>query len=84
MASPQCLGYSRYRKVTRDLCAPPRDKVVKTAKETVERIQASFLFIATDNDPMLDEFRQVFESLNVSVSILNSLGAFLAQIHILD
>ena len=84
MASPQCLGYSRYRKVTRDLCAPSRDKVVKTAKETVERIQASFLFIATDNDPMLDEFRQVFESLNVSVSILNSLGAFLAQIHILD
>ena len=72
MESPQCLGYSKYskgisgHKVSQDLCAPPKDIILKTVKEIVVKIDAQFLFIATDNNPMLDDFEKNLQPLNVS------------------
>ena len=66
MESPQCLGYSRYRKVTRDLCDPPRDEVLQTVESVVSMVNARYLFIATDNDPMIEDFKEVLRPLNVS------------------
>jgi len=77
MESPQCLGYSKYRKgmpdhkVSRDLCAPPKDIILKTVKEIVVKIDAQFLFIATDNNPMLDDFEKNLQLLNVTIRFLN-------------
>ena len=67
MESSQCLGYSRYRnKVTRDLCAPPQDEIVSAVKKKIVANEAKFLFVATDNNPMMSEFREILDPLNVS------------------
>ena len=52
MASPQCLGYSRYRSVTRDLCFPPKQDILNRTEEAVRKYRAKFVFVATDNDPI--------------------------------
>ena len=76
MESPQCLGYSKYRKgmpdlkVSRDLCAPPTDTILKTVEEIVVKIDAQYLFIATDNNPMLNDFQKHLQPLNVSNLLL--------------
>lgn len=66
MASPQCLGYSRYRTVTRDLCFPPKKDILKRIEEAVKKYRAKAVFVATDSDPMLDELNFRLKGLNVS------------------
>ena len=67
MESPQCLGYSRYRsKVTRDLCAPPQEEILSAVRKQVVANEAKFLFVATDNNPMITEFKKILDPLNVS------------------
>lgn len=66
MASPQCLGYSRYRTVTRDLCFPAREDVLNRTEQAVRKLGAKALFVATDNDPMLEELKLRLKGMNVS------------------
>ena len=66
MASPQCLGYSRYRTVTRDLCFPPKQDILNRTEEAVIKYRAKAVFVATDSDPMLDELKFRLKGLNVS------------------
>ena len=65
MASPQCLGYSRYRTVTRDLCFPPKQDILNRTEEAVRKYKAKAVFVATDNDPMLEELKIRLKGLNV-------------------
>lgn len=66
MASPQCLGYSRYRTVTRDLCFPPKQDILNRTEEAVRKYRAKAVFVATDSDPMLEELKITLRGLNVS------------------
>ena len=66
MASPQCLGYSRYRAVTRDLCFPPKKDILKRTEEAVRKYGAKAVFVATDSDPMIDVLNFRLKGLNVS------------------
>lgn len=78
MESPQCLGYSQYRKVSRDLCAPPIDEIIKEVKDRVMEINAKFVFIATDNDPMISDFEKILTPINVSGLLLIHLNDILS------
>jgi len=66
MASPQCLGYTRYRTVTKDLCFPPRQDILNRTEEAVRTYDAKAVFVATDNDPMIDHLNFRLKGLNVS------------------
>lgn len=66
MASPQCLGYSRYRTVTRDLCFPPREDILNRTEQAARKHGAKAVFVATDNDPMLEELKLRLARINVS------------------
>ena len=65
MASPQCLGYSRYRTVTKNLCFPPKEDILNRTEEAVRKTGAKSVFVATDSDPMLEELNFRLEGLNV-------------------
>lgn len=71
MASPQCLGYSRYTTVTRDLCFPPKDDILNRTEEAVKKYSAKAVFVATDSDPMLDVLAFRLKGLDVQVVHLN-------------
>ncbi|CAH3149679.1 unnamed protein product [Porites lobata] len=71
MASPQCLGYSRYRTVTRNLCFPPKEDILNRTEEAVKNLGAKAVFVATDYDPMLTELNSRLKGLNVQVFHLN-------------
>lgn len=57
MASPQCLGYTHYRKLTKEICFPSRGEILNRTKAIVESIKASSVYVATDNDPMLSDLK---------------------------
>ncbi|XP_031560080.1 GDP-fucose protein O-fucosyltransferase 1-like, partial [Actinia tenebrosa] len=57
MASPQCLGYSQYRKLNKEICFPSKVEMLNRTKATVERIKASAVYVATDNEPMLSDLK---------------------------
>ncbi|XP_068678139.1 LOW QUALITY PROTEIN: GDP-fucose protein O-fucosyltransferase 1-like [Montipora foliosa] len=71
MASPQCLGYSQYRTVTRDLCFPPKQDILNRTEQTVRNHGVKSVFVATDNDPMLEELNFKLKGMNVQVFHLN-------------
>lgn len=71
MASPQCLGYSRYRTVTKELCFPPKQDILNRTEEAVRRFNAKAVFVATDSDPMTDELKFRLKGLNVQIFHLN-------------
>ena len=66
MASPQCLGYSRYRGVSEDLCFPPKEEVLNRTELVARDIGAKAVFVATDNDPMIEDLRARLQDLGVS------------------
>lgn len=71
MASPQCLGYSRYRTVTKELCFPPKQDILNRTEEAVRRFKAKAVFVATDSDPMTEELKFRLKGLNVQIFHLN-------------
>ncbi|PFX25598.1 GDP-fucose protein O-fucosyltransferase 1-like [Stylophora pistillata] len=71
MASPQCLGYSRYRTVTKELCFPPKQDILNRTETAVRRFGAKAVFVATDNDPMKEELKFRLQGLNVQIFHIN-------------
>ncbi|KAK3751827.1 hypothetical protein QZH41_013285, partial [Actinostola sp. cb2023] len=67
MASPQCLGYSYYRTVTRELCFPSKEEILNQTKQIVGKTNAKSVYVATDNDPMLSDLRTSLADLKVIV-----------------
>lgn len=55
MGSPQCCGYDRKYKLTKEMCLPPKDVIVEKVKEIAKLHGANHVFIATDKDPMMEE-----------------------------
>lgn len=66
-ASPQCVPAGSQKKLTYNMCFPPRKDVVKKVKTIVKKAKAKRVFVATDNDPMIKELSGALKSLKVSV-----------------
>jgi len=56
MESPQCLG--RHGKVTYDICYPSKEAILQQTVDTVEKIQAKAVFVASDSDQLLERLQE--------------------------
>eukprot|EP00117_Sycon_ciliatum_P019421 scpid61135/ scgid17610/ GDP-fucose protein O-fucosyltransferase 1; Peptide-O-fucosyltransferase 1 len=63
MASPQCVGYEAGTgTVTKDMCLPSRHSIAQHTAEAVSKIGANAVYVATADDPMLDDLRSALGS----------------------
>ena len=69
MASPQCLGYSGQQKVTKTICFPPKEEIIQRTTRIVKNINAKYVFVATDHDPMVQDLEQALQNLGVSFAV---------------
>jgi len=63
-ASPQCIREGS-KKLTYEMCFPPKKEILKRVKKVVKKIKARRVFVATDHDPMLKDLSQALKSLKV-------------------
>lgn len=56
-SSEQCTGYDRKRQFTEDMCNPPSKEIERKVRMHLKRIGSTNLFIATDNEPLIDYFK---------------------------
>lgn len=61
MSSPQCVGYVKYKalKLTQEMCLPPKDMILQNVLEIIKKYNATTLFVATDKDAMVNEFKNL-------------------------
>lgn len=56
MESPQCLGrYPNKEDVNPNLCFPSTKEILKRVKKAVNKVKAKYVYVATDNNPMVDK-----------------------------
>ena len=64
--SAQCLGYRmEHGQLSSDLCFPPESTVLKQIKRAVKRIKANSVFVATDNDAMIEKIQKALKKQKV-------------------
>lgn len=66
MASPQCLHGTKDQ-LTKEMCYPSKEKVLRLTKEVLTSTGAKVLFIATDRYPMIEEFTNKLKELEVHI-----------------
>lgn len=73
MASPQCLDLpsSKLPYVTKRLCFPSDDDILRLLKNTVLRTRIRNIYIATDKRPMIKEIEEHLSAQRVSVKHLD-------------
>ena len=54
-------------------CIPPKKEVLKRTKNIAKQIKAKSVFVATDNNAMLDELTKALKKLGICVAFSNSL-----------
>lgn len=69
-ASPQCIDPSSNKKLTYEMCLPPKSEILKKTKKIVKKAKAKRVFVATDNDPMIRELTETLKSLKVCGSFV--------------
>ncbi|VDP49354.1 unnamed protein product [Soboliphyme baturini] len=65
MASYQCVGFDYHKKFTKDMCLPSKDLVLNLTRQIVLKETISNLYIATDKNPFLDEFKKLLPGVKV-------------------
>ncbi|XP_013394458.1 GDP-fucose protein O-fucosyltransferase 1 [Lingula anatina] len=69
-AAPQCLGYNNeYGKVTKELCFPSEKTIISQVKKVVKKHKLGAVFVATDNDPMVQKLKKSLEKLKVKTVV---------------
>lgn len=74
-ASPQCLGYNNEKgELTMDICMPSQEqivrkikRIVKKAKELQKNNQIRSIFVASDNNHMIDYFNEHLRRMDIKV-----------------
>lgn len=75
-AAPQCLGYKNEKgPATMDMCLPTKETIIRQLKRTIKNYnskrdadkQLKSIFIASDNNHMLDELRDALKRMKVDV-----------------
>lgn len=65
-ASPQCLGYKgEHGPLERVTCFPDKDIILKQLRRAIKAIKARAVFVASDNDHMINEINENLKSLKV-------------------
>ena len=72
--SEQCTGYNKERQLTFEMCAPSAKEIMKTVKKYVKKVSAKRLFIGTDNNSMIPEFRKALKKMEVSAISVSATG----------
>jgi len=67
MGSPQCHGPNFH--LTKEICYPPNDQVVKQVVDAVKKKNAASLFIATDDRNMKSNFEAAFKKENLDIKM---------------
>ncbi|XP_055332615.1 GDP-fucose protein O-fucosyltransferase 1-like [Paramacrobiotus metropolitanus] len=65
MASTQCLGENPSNAVTRAICLPTEEDVIRRVASELEVLGFKHLFIATDHDPYLKRFKKAIKNVNI-------------------
>ena len=66
-AAPQCLGYRNEHGVaTADLCLPSENTIVKKLKRVIKSIGAKSVFVASDNDFMIELLTKALQKMKVT------------------
>ena len=56
-ASPQCIGYQmQFGRLTREMCFPSDKTVINQLKEAVEKYNAKFVYVASDDQHLISVF----------------------------
>jgi len=73
MASPQCLDLSSssHTFVTRKICYPPDDEILRLLKNVVLRTRIHNIYVATDKRPMIKEIKEYLSAQRVHVKHLD-------------
>jgi peptide-O-fucosyltransferase len=73
MASPQCfdLSWSPFTFVTRKMCYPPDDEILRLLKNVVLRTRIHNIYVATDKRPMIKEIEEYLSAQRVHVKHLD-------------
>ncbi|XP_066943775.1 GDP-fucose protein O-fucosyltransferase 1 [Macrobrachium rosenbergii] len=67
-AAPQCLGYRNEHGVaTQELCLPSESTIVKKLKRVIKSVGAKSVFVASDNDFMIEPLSKALHKMKVSV-----------------
>lgn len=67
MASPQCLGYEKDASVTKKMCLPPVEEILRLTKNIVVQTRVKIVFVATDKDPMIDKLQRHLKAQKVQI-----------------
>lgn len=70
--SEQCTGYGKDRKLTFEMCAPSKKDILKTVKKYLKQVSAKRLFIGTDNNSMVQEFKKALKKMEVRIEQYHS------------
>ena len=66
-SSPQCLGYrNEYGSLTTSLCMPDTDTIMEMVRRKIKSVGAVAVFVASDNDHMIKQFRSQFKDEGIS------------------
>ncbi|XP_013774815.1 GDP-fucose protein O-fucosyltransferase 1-like, partial [Limulus polyphemus] len=65
-SAPQCLGYnSEHGKVTKEMCFPSKEIILRQLKRVVKAMKAKSVFVASDNDHMINDINKALQNLKV-------------------
>ena len=64
--SEQCTGYNKEKRLTYEMCAPSKHEIIKKVKKYLKKISARRLFIGTDNDSMIKDFKKALKKMEAS------------------
>lgn len=64
MASTQCLGENPLLAITMELCVPTKEAVIEQVTNVLRRHNLKNVYIATDSDSYLMDFRQALPEVN--------------------
>lgn len=65
MSSYQCIGFDYKKKLTHEMCFPSNEEVIRKTKQIIELENADYLLVATDKNPMINEFQKVLPNTKV-------------------
>lgn len=66
-SSPQCLGYgAQHGSLNMELCSPSSHTIIQQLTETISRYQFKHVFVASDHDHMIGQFKKMFHQDGVS------------------
>jgi peptide-O-fucosyltransferase len=65
-ASPQCIGYNfEHGTLKREMCYPSKSVMIDQLKNAIEKHEAKYVYVASDNDYMFSDFKKEIDNVGV-------------------